>query len=899
MNQNMCYNCGGEIVSRGGRLICSSCGSYMPEQISGEEVSLLYAAFQKLRLADFYEAEREFDDIIRRHPRNAQGYWGRLMSHYGIKYEKDYDGRCIPTCYATSIDSVYESSDYRKAMTLADAETQAVFKDHADYMERVRKEWLEKASREKPYDIFISFKDSDTEEQKNGREHTVDSDYLRELYFYLLKKGYRVFFSRESLEGKGGEKYEPYIYAALSTAKVMLVYGSKPEYINATWVKNEWTRYQKRIRSGEKHPDSLIVAYKGFSPKDLPFELSESGRQHLDASKDSFYNEFLEIVDRIMSEVASKNGVPTAATEPKKKKPVISALHEHSYKEIVVKPTCISMGYTLHQCECGEEYKDSFTPLGDHSYQVTNRIDPTCTENGSEEETCGFCGQKQTRELPAIGHAFTEWTEAKRPTCTEDGEEQRQCQNCGEIETKALQKTGHSFGDWMKNPDGTSVRYCKHCGTTKTKAAKAAKEAKAAKTERVQETVQEETITETKKKKRVLPVLLSLFSLIIVGCIAGFIYFGSPANHNNDENSSSSAESNEKPSDSTDDNKKPSDPAAKPSEGLAFELNADGTYSVSGIGTCTDTEIVIPTTYNGKAVTSIASNAFFYCKSLTSIIIPDGVDSIGDSVFYYCSSLTSVTIPDSVTRIGRSAFYGCSKLTSITIPNSVTSIGRSAFYGCNRLTSIAIPDSVTSIESAAFSGCTSLTGITIPNSVTSIGGAAFSGCIGLTSITIPNSVTSIGGAAFEGCTSLTSIALPFVGNGKNSTHFGHIFGASSSSDNGKNVPSSLKTVVITGGSSIGGSAFSGCTGLTSITIPDSVTSIVGAAFYGCSNLTSVIIPDSVTSIGISAFSGCTALTKIQFKGTKAKWEAIRFSSGWNDNTGNYTVTCTNGNIYKN
>ena len=298
MNQNMCYNCGGEIISRGGRFVCSSCGSYMPEQISGEEVSLLYAAFQKLRLADFYEAEREFDDIIRRHPQNAQAYWGRLMSRYGIKYERDYDGRNIPTCYATSIDSVYESYDYRKAMELADAETRAVFKDHADYMERVRKEWLDKASREKPYDIFISFKDSDQEEQKNGREHTVDSDYLRELYLYLMKKGYRVFFSRESLEDKGGEKYEPYIYAALSTAKVMLVYGSKPEYINATWVKNEWTRYQKRIRSGEKHPDSLIVAYKGFSPKDLPLELSESGRQHLDASKPSFYNELIEIIEQ-------------------------------------------------------------------------------------------------------------------------------------------------------------------------------------------------------------------------------------------------------------------------------------------------------------------------------------------------------------------------------------------------------------------------------------------------------------------------------------------------------------------------------------------------------------------------------------------------------------------------
>ena len=651
MNQNICYNCGGEIISRGGRFICASCGSYMPEQITGEEVSLLYAAFQKLRLADFYEAEREFDDIIRRHPRNAQGYWGRLMSHYGIKYEKDYDGRCIPTCYATSIDSVYESSDYRKAIELADAETRAVFKDHADYMERVRREWLEKASHEKPYDIFISFKDSEEEEQKKGREHTVDSDYLRELYFYLLKKGYRVFFSRESLEGKGGEKYEPYIYAALSTAKVMLVYGSKPEYINATWVKNEWTRYQKRIRAGEKHPDSLIVAYKGFSPKDLPFELSESGRQHLDASKDSFYNEFLEIVDRIMSETPSK----PKASQVKQEKPVISALHEHSYKKTVVKPTCVAMGYTLHQCECGEEYRDSYTPLAEHKYKVTNQTEPTCKQKGKVEETCEVCGQKQIKEIPALGHQFSKWTEAKRPTCTENGEEQRQCQRCGEIEKRTLSKTGHSFGDWTKNHDGTSTGYCKNCGATQTKSAKA----------------ERERTPEDKQERRFHFIFFPLVSLIVIGCILGFIYLSSSAS------------------------------------AFQFKKLSDGTYEVSGIKSIpSDGKLEIPSSYRNKPVTAIGNDFIgFYDQMLTAVVIPDSITSIGERAFEDCDGLKSITIPDSVTSIGDGAFNGCSSLTSITIPDSVTSIGDEAFDGCISLTSITIPDSVTSIGFYAFDGC--------------------------------------------------------------------------------------------------------------------------------------------------------------------------------------------------
>ena len=706
MHQNICYNCGGEIISRGGRLVCAACGSYLPEQISGEEVSLLYSAFQKLRLADFYEAEREFDDIIRRHPRNAQAYWGRLMSRYGIKYEKDYDGRNIPTCYATSIDSVYESYDYRKAMELADTETRAVFKDHADYMERVRREWLEKASREQPYDIFISFKDSDQEEQKNGREHTVDSDYLRELYLYLMKKGYRVFFSRESLEGKGGEKYEPYIYAALSTAKIMLVYGSKPEYINATWVKNEWTRYQKRIRSGEKHPDSLIVAYKGFSPKDLPLELSESGRQHLDASKPSFYSELIEIIGRIMGEIDAQSTIVLSA-EPKKEKPIISALHEHSYKKTVVKPTCVAMGYTLHQCECGEEYRDSYTPLADHKYKVTNRIEPTCKENGKVEEICEICGQKQTKEIPALGHQFSKWTEAKRPTCTENGEEQRQCQRCGEIEKRTVSKTGHSFGDWTENSDGTFTGYCKNCGATKTKSAIA----------------EQEKTPEEKQERRFHLIFFPLVSLIVIGCILGFIYLSSSAST------------------------------------FKFKKLPDGTYAVTGLKSIpSDGKLEIPSSYMGKPVTAIGNNFIgFYDQMLTAVVIPDSVTSIGDWAFYDCSSLTSITIPDSVTSIGDYAFYDCSSLTSVTIGNSVTSIGERAFRYCSSLTSISIPDGVTSIGGSAFEGCSSLTSITIPDSVTSIGDSTFSSCRNLTKITLPNSITSISRYAFFYCSSLTSI----------------------------------------------------------------------------------------------------------------------------------------------
>ena len=210
--------------------------------------------------------------------------------------------------------------------------------------------------------------------------------------------------------------------------------------------------------------------------------------------------------------------------------------------------------------------------------------------------------------------------------------------------------------------------------------------------------------------------------------------------------------------------------------------------------------------------------------------------------------------------IGNSAFWGCSGLTSVTIPNSVTSIGDSAFRGCSSLTSVTIPNSVTSIGDFAFYGCSSLTSVTIPNSVTSIGDYAFYDCSGLTSVTIPNSVTSIGGAAFDGCSGLENIYVD-----PENTNYSSIDGILYSKDATSiiKVPATKNNVTIPNSvTSIEGSAFRGCSSLTSVTIPNSVTSIGDYAFEGCSGLTSVTIPSSVTSIGYRAFDSCSSLTSV-------------------------------------
>lgn len=365
----------------------------------------------------------------------------------------------------------------------------------------------------------------------------------------------------------------------------------------------------------------------------------------------------------------------------------------------------------------------------------------------------------------------------------------------------------------------------------------------------------------------------------------------------------------------------------KPSEGLAFKSNGDGTCAVSGIGTCEDTDIVIPSTSpEGDKVTSIGSAAFSSLHNINSVTIPSSVKTIGMSAFAACSALKRVDLPDGLTTIDHYVFSSCGSLASISIPSSVTSIGDYAFSDCYSLNlskwdsgyyigneenpylylvkatetyiySCIVHDDTKYIGSKAFYNCRNMTEITMPDGIVGIGGGAFYYCSALKKIDIPKSVKTIGEYAFYDCVKLNDVYIKDLEAWCNIT-YGNSYatplmfatnlylnyvvlrnlvipdGVKAINDyafykltrlTSVSIPESVET--------IGKFAFYQCYGLTSITIPDTVKSIGTSAFYDCENLSSVTIGSGVTRIDIRAFSGYSNITSVTFTDPDGWWHS--------------------------
>ncbi len=256
-----------------------------------------------------------------------------------------------------------------------------------------------------------------------------------------------------------------------------------------------------------------------------------------------------------------------------------------------------------------------------------------------------------------------------------------------------------------------------------------------------------------------------------------------------------------------------------------------------------------------SSITTIGKFAFANCTELYWIVLPSGVTAVGEHAFQGCVDLKDINVPDTVTDMGKWMFQYCTGLTKVWLPARLDAIPEGTFAGCTSLTGITIPSGVTTIGVAAFEGCTSLRGIDIPSSVTTIGGYAFKDCTSLAEVTIPASVTGIGISVFYGCTGLEGVALE-----PGARIIGEAMFTGCTSLTEMIIPASVMT--------IGTSAFKGCTSLTGVSFMSLVTpgseqmTIGGWAFQDCGALTSIMIPSNVTTIGTSAFEGCTGLRDV-------------------------------------
>ncbi len=369
----------------------------------------------------------------------------------------------------------------------------------------------------------------------------------------------------------------------------------------------------------------------------------------------------------------------------------------------------------------------------------------------------------------------------------------------------------------------------------------------------------------------------------------------------------------------------------KPSEGLRYYLNFEENYYEVMIGTCTDTKIVIPSTYDNKPVKAI--DGFNDCTFITEVDIPNSIEKIGDEAFSGCTSLQEINIPDSVNYIGWYAFADCTGLKHVYLGNGVKTLGWYAFRDCSGIMSVNFGNSLEEIGREAFSGCSSSLWyeVTIPNSITSIGSRAFNGCKVIirweenpaiteikqatfegyagTSIEIPEGVKSLGKNVFKDCPYLHTITFPnslesierqrfencpslqpkpkdyatYIGNSTNP--YLYLVG----------VDIFANTVTVDENCKfIGSDSCNDIKALKTINLPEGLLVIGDYAFLQ-SGITKITIPSTVKEIGEFAFAGCISLTEIKFGGTMHQWSLLEKHTNWCI-TSITKVVCSDGNV---
>lgn len=297
-----CKMCGGTLRTTDSInvCVCEYCGTAQTLPKVRDDINFnLFNRANDLRSGrEFDKAQEIYEKIVQNCPDDSEAYWGLVLCKYGIEYVTDpKTGRRLPTCHRTQTDSVLMDMDYKSAVNYAEPARRNLYVIEAEEIDRIQRRILDIARSEEAFDVFICYKQTD-----EAGNRTPDSVIANDIYFQLKQAGIKAFYSAISLEDKLGSEYEPYIYSALSSARVMLVVGTKPEYFQSVWLRNEWSRFLKFVKNDRTR--LLIPCYKDMDPYDLPEEFSHLQAQ--DMSKIGFINDIIYGIKKLIRKEPDK-----------------------------------------------------------------------------------------------------------------------------------------------------------------------------------------------------------------------------------------------------------------------------------------------------------------------------------------------------------------------------------------------------------------------------------------------------------------------------------------------------------------------------------------------------------------------------------------------------------------
>ena len=918
--------CAGNIIPVEGKNIgiCDSCGSQvaMPSITDERRTDAFNRANHFRKVYDFDQALQEYGEIVKEDPTDAEAHWCMMLCRYGINYQEDHrTGQRIPTCDRVSYTSVLEDPDYKAALQYADPEQKAIYQREVQRIRTIQQGILEVSAKEKPFDVFICFKDTD---DKTGKR-TKDSVLAQDLYTELTKRDYKVFFSRITLkEEHMGQEWEPYIFAALNSAKIMLVVGTTPENFSSPWVKNEWSRFLNLRRTDKTK--ILIPCVSGMNPRDLPAGLKElEGR---DMNEISFMQDLLYGIERVV-----RGG-------QKKEQPVSSG-NRISADNYVKRANQFLEDKQFDQADKMLEKALDLDPENGGAHLGKLLLERRCSsieELALETESISSSGH-YNRARKYCDPATRQRLFAAESQINRRIEEAKRAEHLAELRSDMNEATTSSemeqvveslerLGDYDRAPEylvtaksrleSLRAKEAKEAEDRKKKAAAEAAEKDAK--EAAEKAAREKAAKQVKRRRRNKRLRKLIFFLIILG-VAG--YFGNKKFLQEPRSAYQEAEAYMEQGDYQNATLKYFKAAYyKPSR--IFLRDAED----KGIEACTlwlgweptvvssddypwlsldefgglhfdpeeyveEENFTMPTVLDGRLVTGfgddcfrgigglrslnipanytwIGSYAFADCDNLMSIELGANTASIGEGAFEDCDSLTSITTPNSLQSIGAYAFEDCSYLNNVLLNAGLIEIGEGAFRNCSSIIAMYVPGTVQSIGYEAFYG-TSLAALVLEEGVSGIGERVFAECDYLTEVVIPGSVTEIGPRAFYSCDSLGAVTLgsgvEVIGDEAFSYcaqlwNLGICDTLTSIGNRAFYQNYALGSIALPATlTSIGEEAFAECDNIGEVWIADNNGLIIGNnAFYSCDNLTGASIGAGTTSLGDSAFDYCSAMT---------------------------------------